>query len=150
MSGKLEVYCNQKGIIKTGINLHIDGQIHHLKPQEEPYIFELAAGNHKLKFKDPSGIAKKIGGGIVGATTTVTSATIGLAAGMVSGRASDMWQGTSGSASAGRRIGSNISNRVFGQSGSLKGEYDLTIHDNEVIRLMCTKDKNAGISVGII
>lgn len=147
MSGKLSVICNQKGLVKTGIDLYIDGQKHHLRPQSEAYVFELEAGNHKLKFKDPAGIAKKIGGGVVGGVGAVGAGAVGFAAGIVGGKLGDMAAGTAGGASAGKRIGSNLSNKVFGQSGSIKGSVDLIIRDNITVQLICTKDKNEGILI---
>ena len=150
MSGKLSVVCSQSGLVKTGVDLYIDGENHHLKPQEEPYVFELVPGNHKLKFKDPAGIAKKVGGGVISGATAVGAGCIGLAAGLVSGKIGDVAKGTTGSASAGKNIGSNLSHKVFGQSGSIKGAYDLTMGENEIIRLVCTKDKHAGITVQVV
>jgi hypothetical protein len=118
-----------------------------LKPQSEAYVFELTAGDHVLKFKDPAGIAKKIGGGVVSGIGAASAGAVGLAAGMVGGKLGDMAAGVSGGASAGKRMGSNLSSKVFGQSGSIKGSFELSIRENETVRLVCTKDKNEGISV---
>ena len=47
-------------------------------------------------------------------------------------------------------FGKSLSNKVIGKSASLKGEYDLEIHENETVKLLCTKDKKDGIVMGTI
>ena len=150
MSGKLYVFCQQKGLVKTGIDLYIDGERHHLKPQEEPYLFELAAGNHKLKFKDPAGIAKTVGGGIVSGVGAVGAGVVGLSAGLVSGNVKNVAMGATSGVRGGKGFGKSLSNKVIGKSASLKGEYDLEIQENETVKLLCTKDKKDGIVMGTL
>lgn len=150
MTGKLVVICTQKGLVKTGVDLYIDKKKYHLKPQEEPYEIAIEPGEHKLKFKDPAGVAKKIGGGVVGGVGAATAGAIGLAAGVVSGRGRDMAAGATGGAAAGKRMAGSLGQKMFGESGTIKGAYDLTIGDNETIKLLCVKDKVNGISVSVI
>ncbi len=150
MPGKIYITCVQHGLVKTGIDFYIDKEKHHLKPQDAPYVFDVAAGNHKLKFKDPAGVAKKLGSGVIGGVTAVTAGGVSLAAGIVGGKLGAAAAGTASGTVAGKKIGNNISNRLFGQSGSIKDAYDLEMRDNEMIRLICTKDKYEGIIVEVI
>jgi len=146
MAATISVICQQNGLLKTGVDLYVDKQKYHLQPQDQPYVINVVPGSHTLTFKDPSGIAKKVGRGVASAYGAVGGAIVGIGFGIVKGPDALLTGGTSG-AGAGKNIGHNLGQKLFGSGANGSQVYEITFHEGDVLNITCIKDKNSGIMI---
>lgn len=146
MSATISVICQQSGILKTGVDLYVDKQKYHLQPQDQPHIIHVDPGSHTLTFKDPAGIAKKVGKGVTSAYGAVGGAIIGIGTGIVKGPEGLLTGGASG-AGAGKNIGHNLGQKLFGSGANGNQTYEITLREDDVLNITCIKDKSSGIII---
>ncbi len=146
MSATISVICQQNGIFKTGVDLYVDKQKYHLQPQNQPHIITVVPGSHTLTFKDPAGIAKKVGRGVASAYGAVGGAIIGIGFGIAEGPERLLTGGASG-AGAGKDIGHNLGQKLFGSGANGSQVYEITFREGDILNITCIKDKNSGIII---
>ncbi len=146
MPATISVICQQSGLLKTGVDLYVDKQKYHLQPRDEPYVINVVPGSHTLAFKDPAGIAKKVGRGVASAYGAVGGAIIGIGLGITEGPEGLLTVGASG-VGAGKDIGHNLGQKLFGSGANGNQVYKITFREGDVLNITCIKDKNSGIIV---
>lgn len=109
---------------KLPIDIAVDGNKVRYKPQDEPYVIDLAPGRHIIEGRDPRAFTKK-------ADKALTGAIMG-AAGMAAG---------GGSIISGAVIGANAASSNVTRSGACEVE----LNDGDIIKLSCQANKKGAI-----
>lgn len=109
---------------KLPIDIAIDGNKVRYKPQDEPYVIDLAPGQHIIEGRDPRALGKK-------ADKALTGAIMG-AAGLGAG---------GGSMIAGAVIGASAASSNVTQTGACIAE----LKDGDIIKLSCQANKKGAI-----
>lgn len=109
---------------KLPIDIAIDGNKVRYKPQDEPYVIDLAPGQHMIEGRDPRALTKK-------ADKALTGAIMG-AAGMGA---------NGGSMIAGAVIGASAASSNVTRTGACAVE----LNDGDIIKISCQANKKGAI-----
>lgn len=114
---------------KLPVDIAVDGKKERLKPKEDPYVYDLAPGEHVIEGRDPRALTKK-------ADKALTGAFLGAAA---------LGAG-SGSMSLGALIGADAAMDNVVRTGGCR----LTLKDGDIIKLSCQADRKGAVVFRVV
>lgn len=109
---------------KLPLEITVDGEKKKLKPQADPYVYDLAPGRHEVIGKDPRQMTKK-------ADKALTGAVLGAS----------IMAGAGGSIVAGAMLGADATrDNIFREGGC-----SLNLNDGDIIKVSCQATRKGGV-----